>query len=62
MDYISRDDPFATINLDDEFEACAERVCLHPEMYKSGRVVGTREIEIVVSLITSWCTGSKMIS
>lgn len=46
MDYISRDDPLAAISLDDEFEACADLACLHPEMHRTGRVPGTREIVV----------------
>ncbi|KMJ45113.1 translation repressor RelE [Xenorhabdus khoisanae] len=45
MDYISRDNPEAAIALDDEFEA-AERACTQPEMYKPGRLKGTREVVV----------------
>lgn len=44
LDYISQDDPVAAIYLDDEFETCATLACLHPEMHRTGRVAGTREI------------------
>ncbi|PHM35955.1 type II toxin-antitoxin system RelE/ParE family toxin [Xenorhabdus innexi] len=46
MDYIAQDNPQAAIVLDDEFEASAERACLQPEMYKRGRLKGTREIVV----------------
>ncbi|WP_256376542.1 type II toxin-antitoxin system RelE/ParE family toxin [Xenorhabdus sp. KK7.4] len=46
MEYIAQDNPQAAIALDDEFEASAERACLQPEMYKPGRVKGTREIVV----------------
>uniref|UniRef100_UPI003B6705F9 type II toxin-antitoxin system RelE/ParE family toxin n=1 Tax=Yersinia frederiksenii TaxID=29484 RepID=UPI003B6705F9 len=46
MDYISRDNPQAAIALDDEFETAAERACIRPEMYKAGRVKGTREVVV----------------
>ncbi|CDG88755.1 type II toxin-antitoxin system mRNA interferase toxin, RelE/StbE family [Xenorhabdus bovienii] len=46
MDYIARDNPAAAIALDDEFEAAAERACTEPEMYKPGRLKGTREVVV----------------
>lgn len=46
LDYISRDDPAAAIHLDDDFEAQAALACFHPEMHRSGRVIGTREIVV----------------
>lgn len=46
MDYISQDNPQAAINLDDEFETAAERACGNPDMYKPGRIKGTREVVV----------------
>lgn len=46
MDYISQDNPQAAVTLDDEFELAAERACESPDMYKTGRVKGTREIVV----------------
>lgn len=46
MDYIARDNPAAAIELDVEFEACAELVRQQPELYKAGRVAGTREMVV----------------
>ncbi|HHA2249926.1 TPA: type II toxin-antitoxin system RelE/ParE family toxin [Enterobacter ludwigii] len=46
MDYISQDNARAAIELDDEFEQAAERACANPDMYKPGRVDGTREIVV----------------
>ncbi|MDC9616098.1 type II toxin-antitoxin system RelE/ParE family toxin [Xenorhabdus khoisanae] len=43
MDYIARDNPQAAIELDDEFEAAAELACTQPEVYKPGRLPGTRK-------------------
>lgn len=45
LDYISQDNPQAAIDLDDEFETAAERACGNPDMYKPGRIKGTREVE-----------------
>lgn len=44
MTYIAMDNPVAAIELDLEFEEKAEIARQHPEMYKPGRVKGTREI------------------
>ncbi|UAN65646.1 type II toxin-antitoxin system RelE/ParE family toxin [Serratia sp. JSRIV006] len=46
MDYISQDNPRAAIALDDEFETAAERACYSPDMYKAGRIKGTRELVV----------------
>lgn len=46
MDYIAQDNPAAAIELDDEFEAKAERARQNPRLYKPGRVKGTREIVV----------------
>ncbi|EBP9818075.1 type II toxin-antitoxin system RelE/ParE family toxin [Salmonella enterica] len=46
MDYISQDNPQAALDLYDEFETAAERVCGNPDMHKSGRVKGTRDIVV----------------
>ncbi|WP_350306470.1 MULTISPECIES: type II toxin-antitoxin system RelE/ParE family toxin [Photorhabdus] len=43
MEYIALDNPLAAIELDNEFEVTAEMACQHPNMYKPGRVKGTRE-------------------
>ncbi|HAT1683766.1 TPA: type II toxin-antitoxin system RelE/ParE family toxin [Klebsiella oxytoca] len=46
MDYISQDNPQAATDLDDEFETAAERACGNPDMYKPGRINGTREVVV----------------
>lgn len=46
MEYISRDNPTAAIDLDLEFEAKAENARQRPKLYKAGRVEGTREIVV----------------
>jgi addiction module RelE/StbE family toxin len=46
FDYIAQDNPRAALELDENFKdkaAIAER---HPEMFKQGRVPGTREIVV----------------
>ena len=51
MDYISADKPAAAIALDESFEGHAERALINPELYKPGRVVGTREIVVALNYI-----------
>ena len=43
MDYIGEDNPAAAVELDEAFEALADQVRQRPELYKAGRVGGTRE-------------------
>lgn len=42
-DYISERYPAAARRLQEAFLPCAERVALHPQMYRKGRAPGTRE-------------------
>ncbi|MGV3346921.1 type II toxin-antitoxin system RelE/ParE family toxin [Enterobacteriaceae bacterium LUAb1] len=44
MNYIGQDNPQAAIDLDDEFERAAERTCGNSDMYKPGRIKGTRKV------------------
>lgn len=46
MDYIAADNPLAAVALDDEFESKAELARQSPELYKPGRISGTREIVV----------------
>lgn len=46
FDYIAADNPRAAIDLDETFRACVERAALQPELYRAGRVRGTREIVV----------------
>ncbi|KEY59258.1 type II toxin-antitoxin system mRNA interferase toxin, RelE/StbE family [Serratia sp. DD3] len=46
MDYIARGNPQAAALLDDAFEKAAERACERPDMYKVGRINGTREVVV----------------
>ena len=46
MDYIAEDNLIAAIELDDEFEVKAEQARTRPQMFKVGRVSGTREIVV----------------
>lgn len=46
MDFIAKDNPAAAIELDDEFETKAELAAQRPQLYRAGRVRGTREIVV----------------
>lgn len=44
FDYIAADNPVAALELDDEIERKTEALPEHPELYRPGRVRGTREM------------------
>ena len=46
MQRIAIDNPMAAIHLDELFETCAERARQRPQLYKSGRITGTRELVV----------------
>ena len=46
IDYISDDNPDAAQALKDEIEAKTSRLPEHPQMYRAGRVDGTREMVV----------------
>ena len=46
IDYISDDNPDAAQALKDEIEAKTSRLPEHPQMYRGGRVDGTREMVV----------------
>lgn len=44
FDYIAADNPVAALELDDEIERKTDALPGHPELYRAGRVRGTREM------------------
>jgi len=46
VEYIADDNPDAAQELKDEIEARASDLARHPQMYKQGRIVGTREMVV----------------
>jgi addiction module RelE/StbE family toxin len=46
LEYIAQDNVQAAIELDEEFEAKAEIARQRPNLYKAGRVKGTRELVV----------------
>ena len=51
MDHIAEDNPGAALELDEDFEAHAERARREPTLYKPGRMKGTREIVVRPSYV-----------
>ncbi|WP_175977320.1 type II toxin-antitoxin system RelE/ParE family toxin [Burkholderia sp. BCC1047] len=46
MDTIAEDDPLAALELDERLEERAAALPAHAELYRQGRVAGTRELVI----------------
>lgn len=46
MDYIAQDNPVAAIELDELIELKANELIDRPELYRAGRVRGTREMVV----------------
>jgi addiction module RelE/StbE family toxin len=46
MEHIAEDNLTAALELDEDFEAHADRACKTPTLYKPGRMKGTREIVV----------------
>ncbi|WP_029050335.1 type II toxin-antitoxin system mRNA interferase toxin, RelE/StbE family [Cupriavidus sp. amp6] len=51
VDYISDDNPDAAQRLMDELEAKAAQLPVHPELYRPGRVAGTREMVVAANYL-----------
>lgn len=51
FDYIAADNPAAALALDEAFTAKAELAGQNPQLYKPGRVRGTREIVVAPNYI-----------
>lgn len=46
MDHIAEDNPQAALDLDELFEQKADRLIEQPELYRPGRMRGTREMVV----------------
>ncbi|RQS26400.1 type II toxin-antitoxin system RelE/ParE family toxin [Burkholderia sp. Bp8992] len=51
MDYISEDDPAAALELDELLEERAAALTTHAELYRHGRVAGTRELVVAPNYV-----------
>lgn len=61
MTYIADRDAGAAQRLKDAILACAERLADHPEMYRPGRVEGTREAVVHPNYILIYRIGAKAV-
>jgi toxin ParE1/3/4 len=61
IDYISDDNPDAAQALKDEIEAKTSRLPEHPQMYRVGRVKGTREMVVRSNYIVVYADGPNSI-
>lgn len=62
LDYIADDNPDAAQKLKDEIEAKAAKLPLHPDIYRQGRITGTREMVVRRNYIVVYSESSKAIS
>jgi len=51
FDYIAADNPAAAFELDDKMGRLTDALSAHPELYKAGRVRGTREMVLTPNYV-----------
>ncbi|UXU87990.1 type II toxin-antitoxin system RelE/ParE family toxin [Burkholderia sp. S-53] len=51
MDYIGQDDPLAALELDERLEERAAALPARAELYRQGRVAGTRELVVAPNYV-----------
>jgi addiction module RelE/StbE family toxin len=61
VDYISDDNPDAAQSLKDDLEAKAARLPEHPELYRAGRVAGTREMVVAANYLVVYAVDATSI-
>ncbi|WP_282093631.1 type II toxin-antitoxin system RelE/ParE family toxin [Epibacterium ulvae] len=62
IDYISDDSPDAAQALKDEIEDKASRLPEHPQMYRGGRVDGTREMVVRPNYIVIYAEDANAVT
>lgn len=62
IDYISDDNPDAAQHLKDEVEGKAGRLADHPQLYKAGRVDGTREMIVHPNYLVIYTEHAEVVS
>ena len=62
LDYISDDNPEAAQDLKDEIEGKTSKLPEHPQMYRVGRVDGTREMVVRPNYIVVYADGPDIIA
>ncbi|ABK06894.1 type II toxin-antitoxin system mRNA interferase toxin, RelE/StbE family [Burkholderia orbicola] len=51
MEYLAEDDPLAALELDELLEERAAALPAHAELYRQGRVAGTRELVVAPNYV-----------
>lgn len=62
VDYISDDNPEAAQRLKDDIEAKAEKLPEHPQLYRPGRVAGTREMVVRTNYVVIYTEDTRAVS
>jgi len=62
VDFISDDNINAAQQLKDEIEAKAEKLVVHPHVYRTGRVKGTREMVVRQNYIVVYAEGDVAVT
>lgn len=62
IDYIADDNPDAAQRLKDDLEARIARLPEHPELYRAGRVPGTREMVVRSSYVVVYAADERAIT
>jgi len=62
VEYIADDNPDAAQELKDEIETKVSELAKFPQMYKSGRVTGTREMVVRSNFIVVYAEEAKTVS
>ncbi len=62
IDYISDDNPDAAQTLKDEIEHKTSLLPKHPQMYRAGRVDGTREMVVRPNYIVVYAESPEMVT
>lgn len=62
IDYISDDNPDAAQQLKDEIETKSAKLLEHPQIYKPGRVTGTREMLIRKNYIVIYTEDTQAVA
>lgn len=62
VDYISDDNPDAAQQLKDDIEAKAAKLPEHPQLYRPGRVNGTREMVVRSNYVVVYMEDSRAVS
>ena len=62
VDYIADDNPDAAQSLKDDIETKVSQLPAYPQLYRTGRVTGTREMTVRSNYIVVYADSTQMIS